>query len=94
MDLIDRGYLRKMFMYEPAYTMPDSSFNKVMQALDDIPQAEVEIAKTGRWTFSRYSLTDGLTKCSQCGTVFKGDLRKVRFCSECGSRNVPKVVVI
>lgn len=94
MDLIDRGYLRKMLMYEPSYTMSKPDFDTVMQALEDIPQAEVEIVTAGKWVYTSCYMTGGTTSCSQCKTLFQGDLRKVRFCPECGSRNVPKIVVI
>lgn len=93
-DLIDRGYLRKMLMYEPSYTMPQDAFTKVMQALEDIPRADVDIVKDGKWTFDPNHRTGGTTSCNQCRTVFGGDLRKTRFCPECGSRNVPKIVVL
>lgn len=87
-EYIKRSYIRKMAMFEMAYTMEtEADATVVLRMIEDAPTADVAQIKHGVWekTDSAY-----LLRCSACHDCYIDedwlDGKKWNFCPECGAK--------
>ena len=92
-EYIQRSYIRKMAMFEMAYTMEtETDAAVVLRMIDDAPATDVAPVVHARWIHSRYedcSEQFELVKCSQCNHEAYAMAFYVRggnYCPNCGAR--------
>ena len=98
-EYIQRSYIRKMAMFEMAYTMEtETDAAVVLRMIEDVPAADVAPVVHGEWEaadWREYDANscevicypkDGIA-CTHCRYVFKKDaLWKKNFCPNCGAK--------
>lgn len=92
-EYIQRSYIRKMAMFEMAYTMEtETDAAVVLRMIDDAPATDVAPVVHARWIHSRYedcSEQFELVKCSQCNHEAYAMAFYVRggnYCPNCGAK--------
>ena len=82
-EYIKRSYIRKMAMFEMAYTMEtETDAAVVLRMIDDAPAADVAPVVHGRWI---HYPDCGVTKCSHCGWSIE-ECWESKRCPECGTK--------
>lgn len=88
-EYIERSYIRKMAMFEMAYTMEtETDAAVVFRMIDDAPAADVAPVVYGRWTFEpETENTLSMTKCNVCGwwTLDPSVDGVYKYCPNCGA---------
>ena len=92
-EYIKRSEIRKMAMFEMAYTMEtETDAAIVLCMIDSAPPADVAPVVHGRWDDSgRYTFPGGSTavRCTECGcalTVSEFRLNRWNYCPVCGAK--------
>ena len=92
-EYIKRSEIRKMAMFEMAYTMEtETDAAVVLCMIDSAPSADVAPVVHARWDDSgRYTFPGGSTavSCTECGcklTVSEFRLNKWNYCPNCGAK--------
>lgn len=86
-EYIERSYIRKMAMFEMAYTMEtETDAAVVLRMIDDAPAADVAPVVHGRWIEDHDYL-----KCPECSVMVKRDftffdIGDWNFCPNCGAK--------
>lgn len=84
MDLIDRGYLSKMLMYEGKYEMSSADdFNKAMEAVKDAPSIDAEVVHRAKWIYHKSSDVTLNFECSECHNCM---FNVTNYCCNCGAK--------
>ncbi len=86
-EYIQRSYIRKMAMFEMAYTMEtETDAAVVLRMIDDAPAADVAPVVHGRWAH----LGGDEWCCSACGFVIttegSWDKPTKKYCEDCGAK--------
>lgn len=86
-EYIQRSYIRKMAMFEMAYTMEtETDAAVVLRMIDDAPAADVAPVVRGRWVH----LGGDEWCCSACGFVIttegSWDKPTQKYCEDCGAK--------
>lgn len=86
-EYIQRSYIRKMAMFEMAYTMEtETDAAVVLRMIDDAPAADVAPVVRGRWVH----LGGDEWCCSACGFVITAegswDKPTQKYCEDCGAK--------
>lgn len=86
-EYIQRSYIRKMAMFEKAYTMEtETDAAVVLRMIDDAPAADVAPVVRGRWVH----LGGDEWCCSACGFVIttegSWDKPTQKYCEDCGAK--------
>lgn len=86
-ECIQRSYIRKMAMFEMAYTMEtETDAAVVLRMIDDAPAADVAPVVRGRWVH----LGGDEWCCSACGFVIttegSWDKPTQKYCEDCGAK--------
>lgn len=88
-EYIERSYIRKMAMFEMAYTMEtETDAAVVLRMIEDAPAADVAPVVHGRWTFEpETENTLSMTKCNVCGwwTLDPSVDGVYKYCPNCGA---------
>lgn len=95
-EYIERSYIRKMAMFEMAYTMEtETDAAVVLRMIDDAPAADAAPVAHGRWdnvpnTYMSVISKDGAyhgnaTTCSVCHEV-NPNAYKTNYCPNCGAK--------
>lgn len=71
-----------------------TGIDAVMEAIDELPAADVQEVKHGRWITSEITTDSGYTSCSCCHSEYyigdlqnlEGDNDFVMYCPNCGAR--------
>lgn len=94
-EYIERSYIRKMAMFEMAYTMEtETDAAVVLRMIDDAPAADVAPVVHGRWIEREDPMLDTYYTCSVCkddfyiettGDTVK-DLFMYTYCPNCGAK--------
>lgn len=87
-EYIERSYIRKMAMFEMAYTMEtETDAAVVLRMIDDAPAADVAPVVHGRWIHDGHRINGGIDwcHCSECG---KSDnfCTRTNYCPNCGAK--------
>lgn len=85
-EYIERSYIRKMAMFEMAYTMEtETDAAVVLRMIDDAPAADVAPVVHGRWGTGRFNLETGNyeEQCTRCRN-FSKEYGKP-YCPNCGA---------
>lgn len=87
-EYIERSYIRKMAMFEMAYTMEtETDAAVVLRMIDDAPAADVAPVVHGRWIHDGHRINGGIDwcHCSECG---KSDnfCARTNYCPSCGAK--------
>nr|DAG23536.1 MAG TPA: DNA-directed RNA polymerase [Caudoviricetes sp.] len=87
-EYIERSYIRKMAMFEMAYTMEtETDAAVVLRMIDDAPAADVAPVVHGRWIHDGRRINGGIDwcHCSECG---KSDnfCARTNYCPNCGAK--------
>ena len=103
-EYIERSYIRKMAMFEMAYTMEtETDAAIVLRMIDDAPAADVAPVVHGwwesvdssywRWTSSiAVSVSHSTYRCGRCGWG-TGTVVKTNYCPNCGAKMDEKEAV-
>lgn len=86
-EYIKRSYIRKMAMFEMAYTMEtETDAAVVLRMIDDAPAADVAPVVHGRWGTGRFNLETGNyeAQCIRCRN-FSKEYGKP-YCPNCGAK--------
>lgn len=90
-EYIERSYIRKMAMFEMAYTMEtETDAAVVLRVIDDAPAADVAPVVHGRWIGAPLCGNDNC-RCSACGSWhnihvnLRGETMQ-KYCPECGAK--------
>lgn len=84
-EYIQRSYIRKMAMFEMAYTMEtETDAAVVLRMIDDAPAADVVPVVHGVW--GRVNKIDPISgyRCSKCRRIVGFDLTP--YCPNCGAK--------
>ena len=84
-EYIQRSYIRKMAMFEMAYTMEtETDAAVVLRMIDDAPAADVVPVVHGVW--GRVNKIDPISgyRCSKCRRIVGFDLTPI--CPNCGAK--------
>lgn len=84
-EYIQRSYIRKMAMFEMAYTMEtETDAAVVLRMIDDAPAADVAPVVHGVW--GRVNKIDPISgyRCSKCRRIVGFDLTP--YCPNCGAK--------
>lgn len=85
-EYIQRSYIRKMAMFEMAYTMEtETDAAVVLRMIDDAPAADVAPVVHGRWNVIEGRRLDNAI-CSNCGRRFQAYYEAYSFCPNCGAK--------
>ena len=85
-EYIQRSYIRKMAMFEMAYTMEtETDAAVVLRMIDDAPAADVAPVVHGRWNVIEGRRLDNAI-CSNCGRRFQAYYESYSFCPNCGAK--------
>lgn len=93
-EYIERSYIRKMAMFEMAYTMEtETDAAIVLRMIDDAPAADVAPVVHGRWGTGRFNLETGNyeEQCTRCRN-FSKEYGKP-YCPNCGAKMNEKEAV-
>lgn len=92
-EYIERSYIRKMAMFEMAYTMEtETDAAIVLRMIDDAPAADVAPVVHGRWvTHYRSGTPVAGGYVSTCCDMWNN--RKSDYCPNCGAKMVEKEAV-
>ena len=88
-EYIERSYIRKMAMFEMAYTMEtETDAAVVLRMIDDAPAADVAPVVHGRWEWLG---PNGLVTGCMCGTCSACKVRSkyivnTMLCPNCGAK--------
>ena len=83
-EYIERNYIRKMAMFDMAYTMEtETDAAVVLRMIDDAPAADVAPVVHGSWVPFHSQAAGDIQYCSACEIGFAA---RVRFCPTCGAR--------
>lgn len=67
-EYIQRNYIRKMAMFEMAYTMEtETDAAAVLRMIDDAPAANVAPIVHGKWIRPHWENSNYCCNCSECG---------------------------
>lgn len=90
-EYIERSYIRKMAMFEMAYTMEtETDAAVVLRMIDDAPAADVAPVVHGRWIGAPLCGNDNC-RCSACGSWhnihanLRGEIMQ-KYCPDCGAK--------
>lgn len=90
-EYIERSYIRKMAMFEMAYTMEtETDAAVVLRMIDDAPAADVAPVVHGRWIGAPLCGNDNC-RCSACGSWhnihanLRGEIMQ-KYCPNCGAK--------
>lgn len=96
-EYIERSYIRKMAMFEMAYTMEtEADAAIVLRMIDDAPAADVAPVVHGRWEYDLPTInTYGQLRCSICNwwTLDPSVDRSYSYCPNCGAKMDEKEAV-
>ena len=83
-EYIKRSYIRKMAMFEMAYTMEtETDAAVVLRMIDDAPAADVAPVVHGRWI----DAGRGIKACSNCNHGIKEHMACANhYCPNCGAK--------
>lgn len=83
-EYIERSYIRKMAMFEMAYTMEtETDAAVVLRMIDDAPAADVDQVVHGRWMPFHSEAAGDIQYCSACEIGFDA---KMAYCPHCGAK--------
>lgn len=84
-EYIQRSYIRKMAMFEMAYTMEtETDAAVVLRMIDDAPAADVAPVVHGVWACVHKIDPISGYRCSKCRRIVGFDLTP--YCPNCGAR--------
>ena len=71
-----------------------ANFEEVLEVIEEIPAADVQEVKHGKWITSEITMDSGCTSCSCCHSEYyigdlqnlEGDNDFVMYCPHCGAR--------
>ena len=84
-EYIQRSYIRKMAMFEMAYTMEtETDAAVVLRMIDDAPAADVAPVVHARWIYDKKAQRP---YCSVCKGYFYGATNSpMSYCPNCGAK--------
>lgn len=88
-EYIKRSYIRKMAMFEMAYTMEtETDAAVVLRMIDDAPAADVAPVVHGRFVHDGPRFAGGVDwwHCSSCGRLVSGVETRFDYCPHCGAK--------
>lgn len=90
MELIDKGYLRKMLMYDGQFEMTEESYKKVIELIDEAPSVDATPVIHGCWMPAKKEMTIGIfngRQCSVCKKIYVGKPENGgNYCENCGAK--------
>jgi rubrerythrin len=87
-EYIERSYIRKMAMFEMAYTMEtETDAAVVLRMIDDAPAADVAPVVHGHFVHDGPRFAGGVDwwRCSACGGLVSGAETQFAYCPNCGA---------
>lgn len=82
-EYIQRSYIRKMAMFEMAYTMEtETDAAVVLRMIDDAPTADVAPVVHGRWIDDG----SGIIICPECERGYNLHAKYTHYCPNCGAK--------
>lgn len=88
-EYIERSYIRKMAMFEMAYTMEtETDAAVVLRMIDDAPAADVAPVVHGHFVHDGPRFAGGVDwwRCSACGGLASGAETQFAYCPNCGAK--------
>ena len=88
-EYIQRSYIRKMAMFEMAYTMEtETDAAVVLRMIDDAPAADVAPVVHGHFVHDGPRFAGGVDwwHCSSCGRLLSGVETRFDYCPHCGAK--------
>lgn len=88
-EYIQRSYIRKMAMFEMAYTMEtETDAAVVLRMIDDAPAADVAPVVHGHFVHDGPRFAGGVDwwHCSSCGRLLSGVETRFDYCPRCGAK--------
>jgi hypothetical protein len=101
-EYIERSYIRKMAMFEMAYTMEtETDAAVVLRMIEDAPAADVAPVVRGWWehidsSYWRWTPSGGVSVphiTYRCGRCWRGTAVKTNYCPNCGAKMDEKEAV-
>lgn len=85
-EYIKRNYLRKMAMFETAYTMEtETDATIVLRMIDDAPTADVAPVVHGKWITRSDKGVISMTHPYMCSRCWRVEMNKEPYCN-CGAK--------
>ena len=85
-EYIKRNYLRKMAMFETAYTMEtETDAAIVLRMIDDAPPADVAQVVHGKWITRSDKGVISMTHPYMCSRCWRVEMNKEPYCN-CGAK--------
>ena len=86
-EYIKRSYIRKMAMFEMAYTMEtETDAAVVLRMIEDAPAADVEPVVHSYWEHKITSDGENIGICHNCKYPVSWFLEQAKYCPNCGAK--------